>query len=151
MYYGESEIWQEILDSFRKEPEHGDNEPGVLAEDILSVSEQSDVEEPPVVPEEMVGNDAESAVAEAVESESEGGDNPVSYDSDKAEESRHTYRLRRRVEPVIRLSYDEPGLPTDRPITLVHRGLVIRISYETRDVNSFYPGCKCVPVPSRYK
>ncbi|KAG1926671.1 interleukin-1 receptor accessory protein-like 1-A [Pimephales promelas] len=131
VYYGESEICQELLDSFRKAPEHGDSEPVALAEDNLSVSEQSDVEEPPVVPDEMVGNNAESAVAEAVESESEGGDNPVSYDSGKAEESRHTYRLRRKVEPVIRLSYDEPGVPTNRPITLVHRGLVIRISYET--------------------
>lgn len=151
MYYGESEICQEILDSFRKEPEHGDSKPVVLADDLLSVSEQSDVEEPPVVPDEMLGNDAESGVVEAVESESEGGDDPVSYDSGKAEESRHTYRLRRRVEPVIRLSYDEPGVPTNRPITLVHRGLVIRISYETQDVNSFDTGCKCVPAPSRYK
>lgn len=148
MYYGDSEICQEILDSFRKEPETGDSNPVEVVEDNISVSEQSDVEEPPVVTDELVGNNAESVVSEAVESESEGGDHPVSYDSDKAEESGHTYRLRRKVEPVIRLSYDEPGVPTNRPITLVHRGLVIRISYETRHVDSFHTRCKCVPVPS---
>lgn len=33
----------------------------------------------------------------------------------------------RKVKPVIRLSYDDLGKPTDRPITIIHRGMIIQI------------------------
>ncbi|XP_076850337.1 uncharacterized protein LOC143500204 [Brachyhypopomus gauderio] len=36
-------------------------------------------------------------------------------------------REKRQVKPVIRLTYDEFGKPTDQPITIVHRGVVIKI------------------------
>lgn len=35
---------------------------------------------------------------------------------------------RRAVKPVIRLTYDEPGKPSDRPFTIIHRGMMIQIS-----------------------
>ncbi|XP_076830977.1 uncharacterized protein LOC143476602 [Brachyhypopomus gauderio] len=38
-------------------------------------------------------------------------------------------RSRRSVKPVIRLTYDEPGKGSDRPITIVHKGIVIKLGY----------------------
>lgn len=34
---------------------------------------------------------------------------------------------KRKVKPVIRLTYDEPGKAKDHPITIVHRGIVIKV------------------------
>lgn len=34
---------------------------------------------------------------------------------------------KRRVKPVVRLTYDEPGKARDQPITIVHRGVTIKI------------------------
>lgn len=34
---------------------------------------------------------------------------------------------KRRVRPVIRLTYDKPGIAKDQPITIVHRGIIITI------------------------
>lgn len=34
---------------------------------------------------------------------------------------------KRRIKPVLRLSYDEPGKASDQPITIVHRGVVIKL------------------------
>ncbi|KAK0155004.1 hypothetical protein N1851_002680 [Merluccius polli] len=36
-------------------------------------------------------------------------------------------RPKRIVKPVIRLTYDEPGRGKDQPLTIVHRGVVIKI------------------------
>lgn len=36
-------------------------------------------------------------------------------------------RPKRAIKPTIRLSYDEPGKSSDRPLTIVHRGVVITI------------------------
>lgn len=36
-------------------------------------------------------------------------------------------RPKRMVKPVIRLTYDEPGKPKDQPLTIVHRGVIIKI------------------------
>uniref|UniRef100_A0A672FVG2 Gypsy retrotransposon integrase-like protein 1 n=1 Tax=Salarias fasciatus TaxID=181472 RepID=A0A672FVG2_SALFA len=36
-------------------------------------------------------------------------------------------RPKRQVKPVIRLTYDEPGRARDQPLTIVHRGIVIKI------------------------
>ncbi len=60
----------------------------------------------------------------------EGGDILSSSTMDGDEESVCECRTQRKVKPVIRLSYDEPGKPTDRPITIVHRGMIIQISYQ---------------------
>ena len=34
---------------------------------------------------------------------------------------------KRRVKPVVKLTYDEPGKAKDQPITIVHRGVTIKI------------------------
>lgn len=36
-------------------------------------------------------------------------------------------RSKRTVKPVLRLTYDEPGKNRDQPLTIVHRGVVIKI------------------------
>lgn len=36
-------------------------------------------------------------------------------------------RPKRRVKPVVRLTYDEPGKARDQPLTIVHRGVTIKI------------------------
>lgn len=100
------------------------------------------IEEPPVpdVSEEEDGQeglvqcekteDTLSPVPEpVVDTELEGGDVPSSSILDTEVESVCESKERRKVKPVIRLSYDEPGKPTDRPITIIHRGMMIQISY----------------------
>lgn len=34
---------------------------------------------------------------------------------------------KRQVKPVIRLTYDEPGKASDQPITIVHKGIIIKL------------------------
>lgn len=34
------------------------------------------------------------------------------------------------MKPVLLLSYDKPGEPTDRPVTITYRGMVIQISFD---------------------
>ena len=36
---------------------------------------------------------------------------------------------KRQVKPVLRLTYDEPGKSSDQPITIVHRGVIIKLGY----------------------
>ncbi len=36
-------------------------------------------------------------------------------------------KSQREIRPVIKLSYDELGHPAERPLTLVHRGMVVHI------------------------
>lgn len=83
---------------------------------------------------------------DAVLEESEVGDNPTGADSpassesrpdsedeisDIAEENEAQSRTdpveKRRIKPVIRLTYDKLGGARDQPITIVHRGIVITI------------------------
>ncbi|KAJ8348558.1 hypothetical protein SKAU_G00271470 [Synaphobranchus kaupii] len=40
--------------------------------------------------------------------------------------SRPESRPKRRVKPVIKLTYDEPGRAKDQPLTIVHRGVIIK-------------------------
>lgn len=41
------------------------------------------------------------------------------------------YPARRQVKPVVRLSYDRPGHPTDKPSVVVHRGLRLIIKRDS--------------------
>ncbi|KAJ8375794.1 hypothetical protein SKAU_G00063740 [Synaphobranchus kaupii] len=36
---------------------------------------------------------------------------------------------KRQVKPVLRLTYDEPGKARDQPITIVHKGIIIKLGY----------------------
>lgn len=62
----------------------------------------------------------------------EGGDNP-SRSTPRVEESeRREHCPRREVKPVKKLSYDELGKSTDRPLTLAYRGMVVNVQNPTR-------------------
>lgn len=65
--------------------------------------------DPPV--ESHIDSDAEGTV--------EGSENLLLSRSEPVE--------KRRVRPVIRLTYDKPGVAKDQPITIVHRGIIIKI------------------------
>ena len=38
-------------------------------------------------------------------------------------------RPKRAIKPPVRLTYDEPGRSRDQPLTIVHRGIVIKIGH----------------------
>lgn len=74
--------------------------------DIVDNNVETD---PPV--ESHIDSDAEGTV--------EGSENLLLSRSEPVE--------KRRVRPVIRLTYDKPGVAKDQPITIVHRGIIIKI------------------------
>ncbi|MGH0162747.1 UNVERIFIED_CONTAM: hypothetical protein FKN15_043454 [Acipenser sinensis] len=50
-------------------------------------------------------------------------DGPEDEEVVKSDEEREGRRcLRRAIKPVVRLTYDEPGVPTEEPLLIVHRG-----------------------------
>ncbi|KAK3556100.1 hypothetical protein QTP70_005241 [Hemibagrus guttatus] len=53
----------------------------------------------------------------------EGGENDTRNVSKEEPKPAVCRKSRREVRPVIKLSYDELGRPTDKPLTLVHRGM----------------------------
>uniref|UniRef100_A0A3B3WSH8 Gypsy retrotransposon integrase-like protein 1 n=1 Tax=Poecilia mexicana TaxID=48701 RepID=A0A3B3WSH8_9TELE len=53
-------------------------------------------------------------------------DRPCPSSSDRWMSHAHS-RPKRTIKPVVRLTYDEPGKSSDRPLTIVHRGVVIKI------------------------
>ncbi|XP_029350188.1 uncharacterized protein LOC115036194 [Echeneis naucrates] len=59
------------------------------------------------------------------------GDVPVPSTSAVSVDSSLDFRARREVKPVLRLSYDRLGEPTDRPVTITYKGMVIQISFDT--------------------
>lgn len=145
MCYGYSEGQTKVFDFACREPKSNCNDR--MGEDVgaLFDHEKSEVgEELLVVMSDESGEQSESVVDE--QAELERGDHPVSEDSNKANNRSSPYRLRRQVKPTSRLSYDVPGEPTDRSITLVSRGLVIRISFETSDVKANRVCCNCLKV-----
>ena len=52
---------------------------------------------------------------------------PVSVPGKAQLQGTSTRREKRSIKPVIRLTYDEAGKPRDQPLTIVHRGVVIKI------------------------
>ncbi|XP_053274167.1 uncharacterized protein LOC128436464 [Pleuronectes platessa] len=114
---GQSNLIQNDADSSQQ----SDGNP---AEDSLS-EEESVEEENYSVREEEGDQDSEE------ESDPE-SDNPC---HDKHPEtvtktkvsSKPENRPKRKVKPVIRLTYDEPGRAKDQPLTIIHRGVVIKI------------------------
>lgn len=86
-------------------------------------------------------DDSELESAEEREEESEGkaqegfmdADTESGKEEDEAEvceespKTRAEPRPKRAIRPTIRLTYDEPGRSSDRPLTIVHRGIVIKI------------------------
>lgn len=77
------------------------------------------------------------------------GDVPTSSESDDGSDSTHVPTTKRTVKPVIRLSYDEPGEPTDKSLIIVHRGVRIYIARDTEvDTNLRYNSSSNIPVHS---
>lgn len=68
-----------------------------------------------------------------VDIELEEGDVPTSSTLVVDADFCHEPNAKRKVKPVLRLSYDEPGQPTDRPVTISYRGMLIQISYDPHD------------------
>lgn len=69
-----------------------------------------------------------------IDSETESEPEPVSSEDDRPCASNSNrrmspvhYRPQRAIKPVVRLTYDEPGKASERPLTIVHRGVVIKI------------------------
>lgn len=80
------------------------------------------------VPDDVSG-DSDSEV----ESESDHGVGPESIPDERPRQKQNsTVRFpqrgsKRQIEPVIKLTYDEPGKAKDHPITIVHRGIIIKV------------------------
>lgn len=81
---------------------------------------------------EVEGNEEDNSELEAPEDvsesnvESEQEESQAEVREDRGN-TRAEPRPKRAIEPTIRLTYDEPGKSSDRPLTIVHRGLVIKI------------------------
>lgn len=107
--------------------------PDQMENDHPSVHKLSEVEEQgeelPVAvdqTEESSQQHQDSVVAEELEER----DAPAPSVSVGGADSPYDLQTKRTVRPVVRLSYDEPGRPTDRPVTISYRGMVIQICYD---------------------
>lgn len=58
----------------------------------------------------------------------EPGDVPSTSESEDGPEPCSDPVVKRAIKPVIRLSYDEPGEPTNKPLVILHRGMRICIT-----------------------
>lgn len=111
---------------------------GVIVSQDTAVSADSSIhdlpEEDKVVqlPEatEQMTECSPSHTDSVADTEQEEGDVPEPSISAVRVDSSHDPRARREVKPVLRLSYDGPGEPTDRPVTITYRGMVIQISFD---------------------
>ncbi|XP_035809415.2 uncharacterized protein LOC118471094 [Amphiprion ocellaris] len=97
-----------------------DEEPAPVREEYVEEERDSQGEDE----DQEQGSDAGEETGPESETASEG--EPVSG-LDVRDISEPQVRPKRRVKPVVRLTYDEPGKARDQPITIVHRGIVIRI------------------------
>lgn len=101
-------------------PDSDEEGPALVREEYV-VQERNGQEEDE---DQRQGSDAEEETGPESGSDSDG--EPVS-EPDVAEIPEPRVRPKRRVQPVVRLTYDEPGKSRDQPITIVHRGIVIKI------------------------
>lgn len=79
----------------------------------------------PMFTEESHGKLSDQILEEMGDAGLEGGE-PGIANAKEAVETVHS-RPKRNIRPVVRLSYDSLGRPTNRPLTLVHRGMVINV------------------------
>lgn len=107
--------------------------PDHMESDHPSVHELSEVEEQGEELSVVVDQTEESSQQhqDLVEAEElEDRDVPTPSISVGGADSPYDLQTKRRVRPVLRLSYDELGRPTDRPVTISYRGMVIQICYD---------------------
>lgn len=75
----------------------------------------------------MGEDDQDSVLEEESDPESDNPGHGEAQISSPEMVSKPVARPKRSVKPVIRLTYDEPGMSKDKPITIVHRGVIIKI------------------------
>lgn len=85
----------------------------MLEEEPLSMSEEEEEHNPDEASDQESDNDDHNEQPETV--------------TRTRAASRAENRPKRKVKPVIRLTYDEPGRAKDQPLTIEHRGVVIKI------------------------
>ncbi len=92
------------------------------------IREDNCSEEGNLVPEEVAESDVSSSVSSSRENEEESQENTREEEGDSSEPPEsEPVREKRRVKPVVKLTYDEPGRSRDQPLTIVHRGVIIQI------------------------
>lgn len=99
---------------------------GDLGGPNLSCNEEGGLDHDAVVEEDT--GDILSSEDHVADTGLEVGDVPTSSVSNDEVHSTSVPAAKRLVKPVIHLSYDEPGKPTDRPLVIVHRGVRIYIT-----------------------
>ncbi|XP_030594321.1 uncharacterized protein LOC115786334 [Archocentrus centrarchus] len=99
----------------------------------VSDSEQSETD--PVRQREELSDDTSSQESEDEELQSQPTETEMTQESPsvskravKCKETPVVRKSQREVKPVIRLTYDEPGHPTEEPVTIVHHGMVIQLN-----------------------
>lgn len=111
----------------------------------LSVSDLPEAEEQAdelSAAEEQMEESLQTHQDSVVNTELEEGDVPIPSTSVVDAESCHEPNAKRKVKPVLRLSYDEPGKSTDRPVTISYRGMIIQISCDPDVIDYTLPqGC----------
>ncbi|CAI5657555.1 unnamed protein product [Oreochromis niloticus] len=117
---------------------------GVEQKEVVSLPDQMENDHPRVHKLSEVEEQGEQlpvAVDQAGESSQQHQDSVVAEELEERDvpapsvsvggaDSPYDLQTKRRVRPVVRLSYDEPGRPTDRPVTISYRGMVIQICYD---------------------
>lgn len=99
--------------------------PGVEEEDVSEVEEQILFEGPDNLESDNhseTGSESDS-IAESVKV----SDERQRMRQDTADCTNQRSGSKRRIKPVIKLTYDEPGKAKDHPITIVHRGIIIKV------------------------
>ncbi|KAK0134504.1 Paraneoplastic antigen Ma2 [Merluccius polli] len=105
--------------------------------DNASNHEESEVE-PEVIsePEHVIANESDDIVNTVNDADAPVGqrsrtvsdrDSVVAADEEVNPQRNSPRRGKRSIKPVIRLTYDEVGRSKDQPLTIVHRGVVIKI------------------------
>ena len=75
-------------------------------------------------------SDPELAPRDTGDADSESGPEQETFNVSKDNgRLRSEPRPKRAVKPTVRLTYDEPGRSRDQPLTIVHRGIVIKIGH----------------------
>lgn len=92
------------------------------------IQNDSCTEEGNLLPEEDAESNVSSSASSSVENEEESPQNSSEEERESSEQPEsEPVREKRRVKPVVKLTYDEPGRSRDQPLTIVHRGVVIQI------------------------
>lgn len=89
--------------------------------------------EPDDMENTMSTNEEQTSDVTEVESELEGGESSAPDSVPKREIGSVTRKSHREPKPVIKLTYDEPGNPSNKPVTIMHHGMVIQFKLNSSD------------------